>query len=210
MGRCDVTARGQQSETIPPIPPGELSSAPRLGVLDADLPDVERVKAVAVTPAHADFATSEQSYISHYIGLADTKAAWAFTIASGAIAYLISKDGVHTQLTAPAFTPAFVILVSPILLLSVSAGCSFLAIVPRHWTSGEGLVSYSNVAQHRNAASYVSNVARKSSGELTELRLAHCFDIARVCARKYGYLRKAMWLGVAGLAAAVVPLITYG
>jgi len=200
----------QQSKFIPPTPPSEILQAPKIGVVDDKLPDINSSRATAVTAAHTDFAAFEQGYISQYINLADTKATWSFAIASGAIVYLISKNETREQLLHAALTPEFSLVLSPICLLLISAACSFLTIVPRRSTSGEGLVFYGGVAQYRSASNYVDSVTVKSASDLTELRLAHCFDIAEICNRKYEYLRKAMWLGVIGLAAAAAPLIKYG
>lgn len=199
---------GQQSAKSSPPPLGEQLNAPRIGVFDTRLPDVEAAKAVTIRPAHDDFASFEQGYISHYISLADTKAAWAFAIASGSLAYMISREGLGVHLLSP--TPEIILLVAPISLLFASAVCSFLTIIPRLATSGEGLVFYGSVAQHPDAATYVNKVVQTSPSNLTERRLAHCFDIARVCTRKYRFLRRAMWLGAIGLIAAVPSLIVFG
>ena len=201
----------QQSRSLPiESPAEEIANAPSLGVPEHDRPELSARPVPNLTDAHTEFATFHEGYVGRYIALADTKASWAFAIASGVLAYLLSKSTLRAQLLDPEWTSHFMILLGPLALLSASAICSLLVITPRLSNSGEGLVFWGAVSKWPDSTRYVEEVGRRSEAQLTELRLRHCFDLSKLCARKYEYLRKGIVLGVAGLVSALGPVMLFG
>jgi hypothetical protein len=157
---------------------------------------------------HAEFADFEEGYVRSYIALADTKAAWSFTIASAMLAFLFGQETTKRDLLAPACSVEFALLLGSAALLTVSAFYSFRVVAPRlRSPSGEGIIFFGAVASQESAATYVEDVAAKDKRALTEARLKHCYDISRVCDAKYKALKGALWLGVLGLALAIAYLL---
>lgn len=201
----------QQSSALPAeTAPIEFANAPTLSVPERDIPEISAKPSPNLTQTHTDFAEFQEAYVGRYITLADTKASWAFAIAAGVLAYLFSKSALRAQLLDPSWTSHFVLLIPPLALLVASAICSFLVITPRLSNSGEGLVFFGAVSKLPDASRYVEEVGRRSEAQLTELRLKHCFDVSKLCTRKYDLLRKAILLGVAGLVAALGPVMSFG
>lgn len=145
--------------------------------------------------AEADFAAFHESYVRHYIALADTKAGVIFTLTAGVLGYLINVDEVRTALLAPAFSKVFVFSGLALLVLGAAATLSFLVIAPRlSSASNEGLVFFGAVAARERADEYLQDIAASSQEDLAKARLRHCYDISKICSRKYGLLKKAIWL----------------
>lgn len=154
---------------------------------------------------HLAFAEFEEDYIRHYIAFADTKAGWAFTVVSAVLTYTLSQDATRESMVAPVgFIPYIAAWMSTILLL-VSAWFLFTVIAPRLLRrSGEGIIFFGAVAEYESAKSYVTEVCHRSSSDIIEARLKHCFDVALVCKQKYDRLRIGLWAGLPGLLAAAV------
>jgi hypothetical protein len=190
-----------QSESAPPSQvPEEIQSAPKIAVATAAPGELIATGIVKLEAAHSKFAEFHEGYVSRYIGLADTKAAGAFAVSSGSIAYIVGNIRLQTFLLQPAWNPHFVLSITTFALLITSALCSFRVIAPRFSSSGEGIVYFGAVANRKSADDFVCDVASRGEGELTEARLKHCYDISRICVRKYEYLGKAIVVGVAALA----------
>jgi len=154
---------------------------------------------------HGTFAEFHEGYVRAYIALADTKAAWTFAVSSGVLAYLLGSDNSRALLLNPSWTPQFVIGATAVLFLSLSSVCSFLVIAPRlSVPSGDGVVFFGHVAARPTAAKFVSDIAKLKFGDIIEARLRHAYDVAKICDRKYGLLRKAIWLGFPGLLSALL------
>jgi hypothetical protein len=102
----------------------------------------------------------------------------------------------------------FLLFSATMLLLVISAACSFLVIAPRLTSSiDEGIVYFGAVARRKSADEYVRDISSKSENDLTEARLKHCYDISGICARKYKYLRNAIWFGLPGLVGMAIVLL---
>jgi hypothetical protein len=154
----------------------------------------------------AEFANFHEGYVRHYIALADTKAALLFGLASTLIAYMFSKSAFHALLFKPTCAWPNWLAWASIVLLAAGAGFSAWVIAPRLKTTGEGLVFFGAVRAHTDASAFVEAVRSASADRLADARLRHCYDVSAVCWRKYQNLRWAIWLGVAGLVAAL-PLL---
>ena len=173
--------------------------ASRIRVEDSSLGEIAATEPLVLGETHSNFAEFHEEYVSKYIALADTKAAWMFTITAGLIAYLGGNENYLSLLLNPEWGGAYCTKAATMLMLALSALFSFLVIVPRVPTSGEGVVYFKTVASKSSADDYVESVGKKSTSELAEARLVHCYDISRVCARKYNALRISMWAGFIGL-----------
>lgn len=181
------------------VPP-EIAAAPAIGVPESGVGLLQVIPTANLKAEHGEFAEFHEDYVRNYINLADNKAAWAFAIAGGVLAYLVTDAGIRSILLTPSLSVQFSVVALSILLLCASAACSFLVVAPRLSSpSNEGVVFFGAVAKRKSAASYIADVAAMSPEGLTEARIKHCFDISRVCARKYFFLRIAIWVGVAAL-----------
>ncbi|MGQ0589141.1 MAG: Pycsar system effector family protein [Sphingosinicella sp.] len=157
-------------------------------------------------PGKIEFAKAHSEYINGYIVLADTKAAWVFAIPAAAIAYLASQQGVWTLVTSPGNWLEKLLIAAAFALLLVCASAAFAVIVPRLGKSTEGVVFFAAVANMASADEFLAALAPLDESSLLDARLRHNFEIASVCARKYRMLRRAMWCGLAGLAAMLVSV----
>lgn len=186
----------------------EVRSAPSLAVPETGSGEIVPSCVFPLEEHHANFAGFQEEYVRNYISLADTKAAWTFTIASGILVYLIGTDKIKGALLAPSLSWHYASLITSVLLLVVSAFFSFRVVAPRlDSKSGEGIVFFGSVAAKDDAASYVSEVAAHDPAEITEARLNHCFDVSKVCQGKYASLKKAIWFGLPGMAATLVAVL---
>jgi len=188
------------------VPP-EIQSAPRIATPTPRSGEVVSTGAPQLDEAHSAFAEFHQSYVTGYIQFADTKAGWAFALASGLIAYIFSNEKFSKILFHPVFTLSSLLLSGTTVLLILSAALSFLVIVPRFKSSGEGLVYFGAVAKKRAANDYIQEIASAGESALTEARLKHSYDISRICAQKYKLLRAAFWLGALGLIGMAIILM---
>lgn len=146
-----------------------------------------------------EFANFQESYVRHYIGLADTKAALLLGLMSTFIAHLFSKPEFNSLIFKPTCTwPSWLAWTSTISIIA-GAGFASWVIAPRLKSTGEGLVFFGAVRAHKKSGAYVNAVRLAGPDQLAEARLRHCFDVSDVCWRKYFHLRLAIWLSVAGL-----------
>jgi len=178
--------------------PAAIEAAPQIVAAQGPVGNLATKETPKLNSAHNEFAGFHQEYVSHYIELSDTKAASAFAISTAALAYIFGGD-LQELLLQPAFNAPFVVSISTVLLLVVSASFSFLTIAPRFSTSGEGIVYFGSVANRKSADDYVRDIASKDEAGLIEARLKHSYDISRICVRKYQSLRKAIVAGVPAL-----------
>jgi hypothetical protein len=138
--------------------------------------------------------------------LADTKATVVFGLASSVIAFLFARQGFHDLLFKPTPTWQTGLAFFVAALLLAGAGFAAWTIAPRLPHTGEGLVFFGAVRCHANGYAYASAVGLEDEAGLALTRLRHCYDVSTVCWRKYISLRRALWLTVIGIAAAL-PLL---
>lgn len=195
-----MTDTQQQADAAIPVEvPAEIRAADRITGPSPGPVELVAAHTVQLDAVHTDFAQFHESYVSRYIGLADTKASWAFAIAAGAIGYMAGNDHIRATLHT-GWGPPTALYVTAAALLLTSAIFSFLVIAPRLGSySGEGLVYFGAVAQRKSADEYVSAIASQSEAQLTEARLKHCYEISGICARKYAFLGKAIVVGIPAL-----------
>lgn len=186
----------------------EVKSAPSLAVPEIGRGEISPSSAFILEEHHGDFAEFQEEYVRSYISLADTKATWAFTIASGVLVYLIGTGKTKDALLTPVLSWPYATLLASIALLVISSFFSFRVVAPRLTSkSEEGIVFFGSVALKNDAKNYVSDVAAHDPAELIEARLRHCFDVSTVCAGKYASLKKAIWFGLPALAVTLVAVL---
>jgi hypothetical protein len=167
-------------------------------------PTVERVASF-----HGDFAGFQEGYVRHYISLADTKAAWAFAISAGLLAFLFGNAETPKALLSPSWSVSYSLLIGAIAFLVASALFSFLVVAPRLTSrSGEGVVFFAAVASKSDATAYVREIAAHDERAVAEARIRHCYDVSVVCTRKYASLKKAIWLGLPAVALTLAHVLT--
>jgi hypothetical protein len=196
--------RAQAATQVPP----EIGQAPHLNAAPAAEPSLEPTPTIGLKAHHSEFASFHEQYVRHYIQLADAKAGVCFGLISAVLGYLVSKDEVQTLILKPSYTAKFGITAIAMLFLLAAAACAFAVIAPRLSSpTGEGFIFFGAVARRASGDDYVVDVASRSTAELTALRLKHCFDTPKVCDRKYGLLKAAIWLALPGLGLALVALL---
>jgi hypothetical protein len=198
----------QGNDTSGPASPVVIAEAGPLTAPDASVPELDSSEPSLISGAHhTEFASFEEGYIARYIALADTKAGFVFAGASAVIVYLFDKEEVQLLTLHPQWSPVFVLLASSFWFLSVAAVSAFGTIVPRLATSGDGVVFFGAIAKKASARDYQATVTAMTEGELAAARLVHCYDLASVCQRKYGSLRRAMWSLLPGVISATCVVL---
>lgn len=154
-----------------------------------------------------DFADFHQTYVSHYIQLADTKAGAVITVTGALIAYLLSKS---EFLSVPPLSSAVAAMHALTLgLLALSFVFGFWVVSPRGKESS-GPVYFGSVAAFGDAESYRHHLNDMSEEQLANARIDHCFALAQVCTDKYAKLRWAMLTGMTGLLLTGLTILPLG
>jgi hypothetical protein len=138
----------------------------------------------------ARFASETHSYIGDNIRLADEKAAFFFG-ASAAILYLLFQS-MQKQLASP--LAAWTLRQGVGILAMTSLGMACLiglgVVTPRRGRSVSGHIFFGTIAEFDSRATYVEEVLAMPDQQLISERLEHCYDLARICDRKY---RALLW-----------------
>lgn len=154
------------------------------------------------------FAEEAHQYIREYIRLADQKATFFFTGGTALLAFLY-KDGVSARWLKPPMTwnildmTAFVAMAA----LAVAAFISLLVIIPRTPGSRRGFLFWEAIAEYEAGRNYADDVAQLSSATLLQIKAEHCYDLAKVCRRKYTLLRLGLRVGAVALAASLLVFL---
>lgn len=165
------------------------------------------------------FAMHVHSYISHYVALADTKAAFVLGLATALLGYLDSLENLHATTrwlkspTAWGMLDAAACL-STVGLLAATA-LALATVVPRlrrtrpapaSGRSGHGIVYWRDIAAHGDPGAYCETVAQSDASTLNAALLEQVFQIAVICHRKYRTLSWGTWSAAIGVAAGILLL----
>ncbi len=204
-----MTAQEEEQKRPQPTElPAAVKAAPRLEPPIPSEPTVAPSRSIIFDKPHSDFASFHESYVRHYIALADTKAGVVFTLAAGIIGYLVNNDDIQDTILAPSCSAEFVISILAFLFLGLVTALAFLVIAPRLTvSSNEGLVFFGAVAKKATGEIYLRELAASTEQSLTEARLKHCYDTAKICSRKYDFLKKAIWLTPPSLLLALLTIL---
>ncbi|NIJ79614.1 Pycsar system effector family protein [Xanthomonas cannabis] len=145
---------------------------------------------------HQKFVDSQQSYISAYIQLADTKAAWAFAISSALAAFILTNREHSPLLKQPSDLIIGSVTLISLALSVASAIFAFIGIAPKLFSSrSTNLFFFGTAANSDSAQDFYLKLSDQDEQSLLETRIYHNFDIARICAKKYMRVKQAFWLG---------------
>lgn len=200
--------RSSESPAAGQVPP-EIEQAPSLSVPAEGVGEILANHAPQLEAAHLLFADFHQGYVTGYIQLADTKAAWVFAVSSGLIAYMFGSSNIQGTVQFQRWDWLIVLVCVTAVLLILTAVFSFLVISPRLARSSDGIVFFGSVASRASPDEFVREVAGMGEPELIEARLRHGYDISKICARKYRLLTMAFRTGILALVGiAFVVLLT--
>ncbi|MCI0434372.1 MAG: DUF5706 domain-containing protein [Gemmatimonadetes bacterium] len=160
---------------------------------------------------HLQFADETHEYLRESIQLADQKAGAIAAGATALLAYLF-RGGAADVWMLPARPSGIgdVIGLIAVAGLALSVIGALAVIVPRLTGAPRGPVYWKSIAQFDSATSYTGMIRSLDDTGLVDARLQHCFELARVCTRKYRALNRAIWAGAVGLVAAVTYLMALG
>ena len=154
------------------------------------------------------FAQRAHEYVREYIRIADQKAAFVFTAATALLAFQY-KTGVSARWLRPVMqwnvldVAAFVAMTG----LAVGALLALWVVVPRTHGSRRGFLFWEAIAEYHNAREYADELRLLSGASLSLITSEHCFDLARVCRKKYSVLGAAIWAAAVGLASSLVVFL---
>lgn len=194
-GQDQRSSGSPASERIPP----EIERAPSLSVPAGGVGEILTNQASRLEDVHLSFVDFHQGYVTEYIQLADTKAAWVFAVASGLIAYMFSNSNIQGAVQFQGWDWLTVLICVTLVLLVSTAVLSFLVIVPRLSRSRDGIVFFASVATRASPDEFVREIAGMSESALIEARLRHGYDISKICTKKYRLLALAFKFGVFAL-----------
>lgn len=164
--------------------------------------------AAAAAPGDAEarerFAESAHQYVREYIRLADQKATFLFTGATALLAFLY-KNSVSARWLKPVMQWNILDTVTFVAMTALALGVllALLVVIPRTPGSRRGFLFWEAIAEYDTGRQYSDELRQLSSATLFQVKAEHCFDLARVCRKKYRMLRAAMWTGAVGLAASL-------
>jgi len=148
-----------------------------------------------------EFVQFAHEYIREYIRLADQKATFFFTGSTALLAFLYNK-GISVRWLKPPMTWNILDAVAFIAMIGLAVGAflSLLVVIPRTRGSRRGFLFWEAVAEYETGRQYADELWMLSAATLFRVKADHCFDLARVCRRKYKILRVSLWSGTIGLA----------
>jgi hypothetical protein len=155
--------------------------------------------------ARAKFTDEVHQYIREYIRLADQKATFFFTGGTALLAFLYKND-VSSRWLKPILTWNVIdtVAFAAMVALALAAFLAILVVIPRTPGSRRGFVFWEAIAEYESGRHYADELASLSPASLAQAKAEHCFDIAKVCRRKYRVLKYAIWSGTVGLVASLL------
>ena len=171
--------------------------------------------ATAVTPPHAsplsgpaldeaakhEFLWHTHEYLGEYARFADTKAAFAGTIASALIGALYSAKAHLALMQAPGeWTIAAWLTAAAGAFLIASIVLAVWTVLPRlRSTQSKGFVYWGAIANHGTVELLQTSFHSQSARTLNDHLLHHVFDISKkVCLPKYRAVTLCIWAVVIG------------
>lgn len=206
-----MNGQGQRSSESPATQevPLEIRQAPSIAIAAEGVGDVLVCPTSQLGGAHQSFSEFQQGYVSSYIQLADTKGAWVFAVASGLIAYMFGRPDIQSAIQFQRWDWLTVLVCATLTLLVLTAGLSFLAIVPRLSRSHDSVVFFGSVANRVSSEEFVREISDMSESDLIGARLRHAYDISRVCANKFRLLAIAFRTGILALCGMAVVMLAF-
>ena len=144
--------------------------------------------------SHATFSTHTHSYLCQHIQLADQKAAFVLAFNSALIASIYASCLKSDHLEKVDDWARFVALAA-FIVAGLSICLCFWIVRPRTNTTelpleDKGPIFWEGILQgSRPQQDYTNYVSKLSESELSQALHDHNHDLAKVCAKKYGWLQ---------------------
>jgi hypothetical protein len=156
---------------------------------------------------HHEFGKLEHEYLNKYIEAADRKAGVTLALTTAVMVYFIDKDNGLRWLELKNLDWSCAAAFASLSALIFSAFLCFMIVWPRLGGDQSNLIFFRGVKSRSDAYAYAREVLGKSQAELREIRLKHCYDLAKVCSKKFDLLNRSMAIAVLGV---VLFFITKG
>jgi len=155
------------------------------------------------------FLLNEQRYISEYIRFADQKSAFVFAFALGTLGLLFGQHAFDGFASDPLLWIRNEMVYGMAAgLLILSSALSIAAILPRLWASEpKGLVYWDGVAKFQSPTQYFEALRAVRRDALHRELADHCFNLARICSRKYALVRYAIWAAPIGAVLGIARIV---
>lgn len=156
----------------------------------------------ADSDAHTRFAEFVHQYIREYIRAADQKATFFFAGSTAMLAFLYRND-VSARWMKPIMEWNVLGVVSFVAMTSLAVGAlvAVMVVIPRTPGSRRGFIFWEAIAEYATAREYADDISALTAATIAQVKAEHSFELARVCRRKYKFLRCALWICAVGLAA---------
>ena len=138
------------------------------------------------------------------IQICDQKAAFLFAVVAAVIAYLHDCGAIRKALTDYHGLNSLTDI--SVLALLGSAAISLFVIAPRLSGSPSGLIFWQSIARFQNRSSYEDAVMSQSKASLMREQIGHCYELARICNKKFTLFRVSVWLAAIGLITALASV----
>lgn len=194
--------------------PEELTSSPLAAAEPTSDTEAESIGRETETPVPdkggnaAEFARANHKYIREFIQLADQKSAVVITIGTALLAYLFERD-LTEQWLRPLQTWEFTSFISSVAMIAIALAVltALAVVVPRLKGASDGLIFWSAIDRFESSAEYADAVLIEDDEHRVHARLEHCYELAKVCNRKYRTLNWSIRIGAVGLGASVLYLL---
>lgn len=156
-----------------------------------------------------DFLWEVHKYTNEYIRFADTKAAFTAGASTALIGSLVASSLFDSAFcTAPCHWSKLQWMgMVALILLALSIGLSVAAIRPRLWNNRSvGFIFWGSIVGHETARNFAHAVQGLTRQEMMNSISEHLFVIATIAKRKYAYVDRSIYAGVAGGVIAAVVL----
>jgi hypothetical protein len=157
------------------------------------------------------FLWNAHRYVNEYARFADSKAAFAGTLAGGLLAALYAAKA-HVDVLSTSFDqwtlPAWLTVMAAA-LLAVSVGLAVWTVMPRLGSSQRtGFIYWGAIATHGTVDRFQEAFVRQSAHALNEHLAHHLFDLSvHVCIPKYRHAQWCIWCLWIGAVLAAAALI---
>jgi hypothetical protein len=214
MGEAHMSEQTQEnqardlSQVNLPVPPSStrepLPVPPAQGREAVDSEPVRPISGFSApdSDAHTKFSEFIHQYIREYIRAADQKATFFFAGSTALLAFLY-RNNLSARWMKPIMQWNLLDVVSFVAMMALAVGAltAVFVVIPRTPGSRRGFIFWEAIAEYATAREYSDEVSSLSAATMSQVTAEHCFDLARVCRRKYKVLRCALWICAVGLAA---------
>jgi hypothetical protein len=156
-----------------------------------------------------EFLWEVHNYTNEYIRFADTKAAFIAGASSALIGSLVASSLFDScfRITLCQWSKTQWIGFAGLLFLAFSLALSVTATRPRLWNNARvGFIYWGSIVGHKTAGSFTRAFHDLSVRERSAALSNHLFVLARIAERKYAFVDRALYSGIAGGSLAGISL----